>query len=225
MTTGAAAEIKSKLSVVDVIAETVTLKRAGSTYKGLCPFHGEKTPSFVVTPERETWHCFGCGEGGDIFSFVMKRDGVEFREALRALGERAGVEVSRRNPSEDRRRARLREALEAAFGFYREVLLHARAGERAATYLEDRGFTGETLERFGIGYAPEEWQALTRRLSARRFTHDELLSAGLATRSSTGSPYDRFRGRVIFPIRDHAGGAIGMGGRILPGGEGPKYLN
>src|SRR5690606_22932104 len=161
---GIVAEIKSKLSVVDVVGETVALKRAGSVHKGLCPFHGEKTPSFVVTPERETWHCFGCGEHGDIFTFVMRRDGLDFREALARLAERAGVELSERTAREDRRRARLREALEAAIAWYREVLLQAHQAERARQYLAERGFSDETLERFGIGYAPNTWEALSKRL-------------------------------------------------------------
>ena len=219
------ATIKSRLGVLDIVGETVVLKRTGASYKGLCPFHGEKTPSFVVSPERESWHCFGCGEGGDIFAFVMRRDAVDFREALRRLAERAGVELSERSAREDRRRRRLREALEAAIGFYREVLLHAEVAGRARDYLAERGFADETLDRFGIGFAPAAWQALTRRLLARSFTQEELVSAGLATASRDRGAYDRFRGRIIFPIRDAAGGAIGLGGRLLPGGEGPKYLN
>ena len=116
---GVVAEIKSKLPVVDVVGETVALKRAGTIHKGLCPFHAEKTPSFIVTPERETWHCFGCGEHGDIFTFVMRRDGLDFREALSRLAEKAGVELSAHTAGEDRRRRRLREALEAAIAWYR----------------------------------------------------------------------------------------------------------
>ena len=225
MPTGTIADIKAKLSVVDVVGQHVTLKRAGALYKGICPFHAEKTPSFIVTPGRETWHCFGCGEGGDIFSFVMRRDGLEFREALTMLAERAGVELSERSAREDRRRRRLREALESAFTFYREVLLRARVAEPARAYLAERGFTEEALDRFGVGFAPDDWQALSGRLSARGFAEEELLSAGLAGRGQRGKVYDRFRGRITFPIRDQSGAAIGLGGRILPGADGPKYLN
>ena len=222
---GLAAEIKSKLPVVDVVGETVALKRAGSAYKGLCPFHAEKTPSFVVTPDRESWHCFGCGEGGDIFTFLMRRDGLDFREALSRLAEKAGVELSERTAKEDRRKRRLREALEGAIAWYREVLLQAHQAERARAYLEERGLSAETLERFSIGYAPNTWDALTRRLIGRGFNNDELIGAGLASPSNRGGIIDKFRGRIVIPIRDASGRAVGLGGRILPGAEGPKYLN
>jgi DNA primase len=222
---GIIAEIKSKIPVVELVGETVALKRAGTVHKGLCPFHGEKTPSFVVTPERETWHCFGCGEHGDIFTFLMRRDGLEFREALSRLAERAGVELSERSAREDRRRARLREALEAAIAWYREVLIQAHQAERARAYLAERGLSEETLDRFGIGYAPNTWEALSKRLHAKGFTDAELSEAGLASASTRGGVYDRFRGRIVIPIRDLSGRAIGLGGRILPEAEGPKYLN
>lgn len=222
---GITTEIKSKLPVLDVVGESVALKRAGSAYKGLCPFHAEKTPSFIVSPDRETWHCFGCGEGGDIFTFLMRRDGLDFREALSQLADRAGVELSERSAREDRRNRRLRDALEASIAWYREVLQQAHQAERARAYLEERGFSGETLERFSIGYAPNTWEALTRRLIGRGFSNDELIGAGLASPSNRGGVIDKFRGRIIIPIRDASGRAVGLGGRILPEAEGPKYLN
>ncbi|MFN2484974.1 MAG: DNA primase [Candidatus Limnocylindria bacterium] len=226
MPSGTVAEVKTRLGVAEVVGETVALKRAGASLKGLCPFHAEKTPSFIVTPERESWHCFGCGEGGDIFSFVMKRDGLDFREALATLAQRAGVELSERTARDDRRKRHLRDALETAIGFYREVLVQSRVAEPARRYLAERGLSDETLERFTIGFAPDDWQGLVRRLSTRGFTEVELVAAGLATRSErTAGVYDRFRGRIIFPIRDQAGGPIGLGGRLLPGVHGPKYLN
>ena len=203
----------------------MALKRAGTVHKGLCPFHAEKTPSFTVTPDRETWHCFGCGEHGDIFTFVMRRDGLDFREALARLAERAGVELSERSAREDRQRRRLRESLEAAIAWYREVLNQANQAERARAYLAERGLGDETLERFGIGYAPNTWEALTKRLRAKGFTDAELIASGLAKPSNRGGVYDAFRGRIIIPIRDASGRAIGLGGRILPDAEGPKYLN
>jgi DNA primase len=222
---GIAAEIKSKLPVIDVVGESVALKRAGSAYKGLCPFHVEKTPSFIVSPDRESWRCFGCGEGGDIFTFLMRRDGIDFRDALSRLAEKAGVELSAQTAKDDRHRRRLREALEAAIAWYREVLLQARQAEAARLYLAERGLTLETLERFGVGYAPTTWDALTRRLTGRGFTNDELVAAGLASPSNRGGVIDKFRGRIIIPIRDASGRAVGLGGRIMPGAEGPKYLN
>jgi DNA primase len=225
MSTGIVAEIKSKLPVLEIVGETVELRRAGTLYKGLCPFHGEKTPSFIVTPDRETWHCFGCGEHGDIFTFLMRRDGLEFREALERLAERAGVEISERSAQEDRLRRRLREALEAAIAWYREVLLQARQAEAARAYLAEREIRLETQERFGLGYAPNTWDALVRRLRAKGFSDAELTGAGLASPSGRGGVYDRFRGRIIVPIRDASGRPVGLGGRILPGAEGPKYLN
>jgi DNA primase len=222
---GIVAEIKAKLPAIEVVGETVVLKRAGTVYKGLCPFHAEKTPSFIVTPERETWHCFGCGKHGDIFTFLRERDGLDFREALQRLAEKAGVELSERSSREDRRKRRLRDALEAAIAWYREVLLQAHQAEKAREYLAERGFTEATLERFGIGYAPNTWEALAKRLRSKGFTDQELTDAGLASPSTRGGVYDRFRGRIIIPIRDASGRAIGLGGRIMPGAEGPKYLN
>jgi DNA primase len=178
-----------------------------------------------VTPDRETWHCFGCGEHGDIFTFVMRRDGLDFREALGRLAEKAGVELSERTANEDRRKRRLREALEAAIAWYREVLLQAHQAERARAYLVERGFTDATLDRFTIGYAPNNWEAMTKRLRSKGFSDAELADAGLASPSNRGGVYDRFRGRIIIPIRDPSGRPVGLGGRIMPDAEGPKYLN
>ncbi len=226
MSVGATAEVKSKLSVVDVVGETVTLKKAGTTFKGLCPFHGEKTPSFVVTPARESWHCFGCGLGGDIFSFVMQRDGITFPEALRTLASRAGVEIDERTKREDARRARLRQVLETAIAFYHAVLTSSGAGAPALAYLKARGFTDQTIETFQLGWAPAGWDQMARQLRSKRDVRDEeLVEVGLASPSQRGlGVIDKFRARVIFPIRDQNGHAVGLGGRLLEG-EGPKYLN
>jgi DNA primase len=235
---GTAAEVKQKLDIAEYIGETVQLRKAGTTYKGLCPFHGEHTPSFVVTPARETWHCFGCGLGGDIFSFVMQRDGVDFPTALRTLAGRAGVEISERTTREDAQRKRLRDALEAAVAFYHVVLSQHPQGEPAREYLHGRGFTDETITRFQLGWAPDSWDALTNALIVRRqLTEADLLGAGLVNRSNRGSRngrgvYDRFRARIMFPIRDAQGQPTGFTGRVLPGAEPqtdreprPKYMN
>ncbi len=224
---GVAAEVKSKLSVVEVVGETVSLKKAGTTYKGLCPFHGEKTPSFVVTPVRESWHCFGCGLGGDIFSFVMQRDGVAFPEALRSLAQRAGVEIDERTKREDAHKARLRQVLDSAIAFYHAVLTGSKTGEPALAYLRDRGFTDETIEAHQLGWAPGGWDTMTRTLATKRDVRaEELVEVGLASprTNGRGGVYDKFRSRVLFPIRDQNGHAVGLGGRLLEG-EGPKYLN
>lgn len=227
MAVGVAAEVKSKVAVVDVVGESVSLKKAGTTYKGLCPFHGEKTPSFVVTPHRESWHCFGCGLGGDIFSFVMQRDSVTFPEALRTLATRAGVEIDEHSKREDAHKARLRQVLDHAIAFYHAVLTHSNAGKEALDYLRGRGFTDETIAAHQLGWAPGGWDQMTRTLAAKRDVRaDELVEVGLASprQGGRGGVYDRFRSRVLFPIRDQNGHAVGLGGRLLAG-DGPKYLN
>src|ERR1019366_1542722 len=206
------------LSVVDVVGETVALKKAGTTYKGLCPFHGEHTPSFVVTPNRETWHCFGCGLGGDVFSFVMQRDGASFPEALRTLAAKAGVEIDQNTRRDDARKTRLREVLESAIAFYHTVLTQHRLGATALEYLHGRGFTDETVARFQLGWAPAGWDTMSRTVQSRRnIAPAELPEVGLTTARGSGrGAYDRFRERIIFPIRDANGGAVGLGGRLLP---------
>ncbi|CAN5246120.1 DNA primase [soil metagenome] len=220
-----------------MIGESVQLRKAGASFKGLCPFHGEKTPSFTVTPSRESWKCFGCSRGGDIFSFVMERDGIDFPEALRRLAGRAGVELSERTSREDARRKRLRDALDAAIAFYHRTLTESRHGQPALDYLRQRGFTDETISAHQLGYAVDAWETLGKALVQRRdFTEEELEAAGLVSRrQGRRGVYDRFRGRIIFPIRDASGNATGLGGRIVGSGTaegngagrdaGPKYLN
>jgi DNA primase len=233
---GIAAEVKSRLNIVDVIGETVQLKKAGTTFKGLCPFHGEKTPSFTVTPSRDSWKCFGCGLGGDVFSFVMQRDGSTFPDALKSLAAKAGVEIDERTKREDMHRARLRDVMETAIAFYHQVLTTTNMGKPALDYLKGRGFTDETISTFQLGWAPEGWDSMSRKLVEKKgIKPEELVEAGLA--SVARSPQrgvgviDKFRGRVLWPIRDQNGAATGMGGRILgsegEGGRdtGPKYLN
>ncbi len=211
------------------------LRKAGASYKGLCPFHNEKTPSFTVTPSRETWKCFGCGRGGDLFNFVMERDSIDFPEALRRLAGRAGVEISERTSREDARRKRLRDALDSAIAFYHRVLTESHHGQPALDYLRSRGFTDTTISSHLLGYAVDSWDALTRALVEKRdFKEEELEAAGLVSRrQGRRGYYDRFRGRIIFPIRDASGNATGLGGRIVGSEQkdangrdrGPKYLN
>ena len=235
MAVGVAAEVKSKLTVLEIVSESVQLKKAGTVYKGLCPFHGEKTASFVVTPARDTWHCFGCQEGGDIFSFVMKLEGLSFPDALKKLAARAGIEIDERTSRDDARKARLREVLEQAIAFYHVVLTQSKLGAPALDYLHKRGFTDETIAKFQLGWAPDGWDEMIKMLQSRRNAQlGELAEVGLTSQRSTGrGAYDKFRARIIFPIRDASGGAVGIGGRVLPGHKsattsddgGPKYLN
>ena len=232
MAVGIAAEVKNRLSVVDVIGETVALKKSGASFKGLCPFHGEKTASFYVTPNRESWKCFGCGLGGDVFSFVMQRDSVTFPEALKILAAKAGVELDERSSREDARKARLREVLDSAIAWYHSVLTAHVSGAPALDYLHGRGFTDETIATFQLGWAPAGWDAMSRQLIAKRGVDPNAMAeVGLTqARTSGRGAYDRFRERVIFPIRDANGHAVGLGGRYLIAegdtrDHGPKYLN
>lgn len=230
-------EIKQRVDIVDLVSQYATLKRAGRDYLALCPFHSERTPSFHVSPARQSWHCFGaCGTGGDVFAFVMKKEDCDFREALRTLAERAGVALDQhRDSQEDARRARLYEINEAAAAFFYAMLLdeagpHAAKAQTARDYLAGRGLAPKSVETFQIGYAPNTWEALTSQLEARAFSRQEALDAGLAVEGDRGA-YDRFRHRLMFPIRDERGRVAGFGGRLLPGealGAGdaqPKYVN
>jgi DNA primase len=228
-------DIKQRIDIVDLVSQYVALKRAGRGYTALCPFHSERTPSFHVDPQRQSWHCFGaCGTGGDIFSFVMKKDALEFPDAKRVLAERAGVSLeTRRDPQEDARRGRLFEANEAASAFFHAALRNAddaRGADSARMYLAERRLAQESIDRFQVGYAANSWDALTHYLDGRGFTQQEVLTAGLAVEGERGA-YDRFRHRLMFPIRDDRGRVAGFGGRILPGealGAGehqPKYVN
>ena len=224
MAASAVEEIKARLDVADVVGAAVPLKRSGRSFKGLCPFHNERTPSFYVFPETGTWKCFGCGEGGDVFTFVQKREGLEFSEALRLLAQRSGVELpsySARPPEAVEREARLRSLLAQAELYYRSALEGA-AGAAARAYLERRGVERSTAERFGLGYAPSS--GLLPMLARGGFEADEAIEVGVAGRRDDGSVYDFQRDRLIFPIRDPGGQTIGFGGRTLSEGQ-PKYLN
>lgn len=220
-------EIKARIDLVDLIGSTVGLQRAGRSYRALCPFHTEKTPSFYVFPETQTWKCFGCGAGGDAFSFIMQRDNVEFAEALRTLAGRAGVRLEAPDPAREEARDRLLRANEAAALYYHALLMQQPAGLAARRYLERRGLTLETCERFLLGYAPDGGSALRDHLLGAGFTAEDLLAAGLVIEQEDRGRAlrDRFRARVVFPIRDAAGQTLGFGGRtLLPDGI-PKYLN
>src|SRR5438067_1547491 len=174
-------EVKARLVLVDLIGSTLALQRSGRSYRGLCPFHSEKTPSFYVFPETQTWKCFGCGAGGDAFSFVMQRDNLEFAEALRDLAARAGVPLeSHTDPARQEAHDRLRRANEAAALYFHALLMQQPAGQAARRYVEGRGVTAETCERFTLGYAPDGGSALREHLAGAGFTREDLLAAGLA---------------------------------------------
>ncbi|MGC8874382.1 MAG: DNA primase, partial [Chloroflexia bacterium] len=221
-------EIKARLDLVELVSEYVPLKTAGRNYKALCPFHQERTPSFIVFPDSQHFHCFGCGASGDIFGFVMRMENRTFPEALQLLAQRAGVALRPPTPQEeeeDREKQRLRELnLAAALFFHRELRLSdGAAGARA--YLGKRGIRAETVESFLLGYAPDRWDALLGYLRERGYAPAEIVWAGLAVEREGGGTYDRFRNRLIFPIRDLRGHIIGFGGRALDEAQVPKYLN
>lgn len=223
-------EIKARLDIVDVVSESVQLRRSGKNYTGFCPFHpNTRTPAFVVFPETGTWRCFGqCNEGGDIFGFVMKKEGWDFSEALRYLAEKAGVELRPPTPEEQvaaEEHDALRALLEEAVTFYRHQLLNTPAGEAALAYIRGRGLNDETIEAFGLGYAPNSWEITSEHFKSKGYSESDLLEAGLASERDSGGIYDRFRERVVFPIRDERGRMSGFGARILNPEDVPKFLN
>ena len=220
------AQIKERLSIQDIIAPYVKLTRAGKSVRGLCPFHKEKTPSFHVSPERGTWHCFGCGLGGDGFSFIEKVEGVDFKGAMKILAEKAGVviEYSGGGTREDTsKKDRMREAMLRAQEWYAKNLKDSPA----YPYAESRGLTADSIKDWGLGFAPDEWRGLLEALSATGFSIPELLAAGLIKEADgkPGTYYDRFRNRLMFPIRDSAGRVVAFTGRALAKDEQAKYLN
>ena len=222
-------EIKQRVEITDLVGSRVALKKAGRTLKGLCPFHDEKTPSFVVYPDQGSYHCFGCGKSGDAFTWMQETEHLDFGEALRDLAQRAGVDLPerRRDPQATEKRQQLLAVLGEAAAFYHRQLLEARTPEAQAArkYVESRGLTAATVERFGLGYAPDRWDVLLKYLRQRRHAPELAVEAGLLREGERdGSRYDLFRGRLLFPIRDTSGEVIGYGGRILGDGQ-PKYLN
>jgi DNA primase len=217
-------ELVARADIVEVVGARVTLKRAGSNYKGLCPFHGEKTPSFIVTPSRGTYHCFGCSAHGTAIGFLMAYDNLEFPEAVEALAEMMGLDVPRETTGAPERKddnEELYSLLREADQIYRAAL---RSSERAIAYLKKRGIDGPTAGRFGIGYAPDAWDTVMRQLGTSDARIAKLMQAGLLSANDSGRRYDRFRDRIMFPIRNPRGQVIGFGGRVLESGE-PKYLN
>jgi DNA primase len=215
-----------KIDPVDFIGRFTRLEKSGRNFKALCPFHTEKTPSFYVFPERGTWRCFGsCGEGGDIFSFVQKRENLDFRGALRQLAAETGVELSVESSQRRSRAEKLAAVVSAAVDFYQQRLREDGGAEARAYLLERRGLKPEAIEAFRLGWAPNEWRLLRDYLAGRGYDEADMVASGLLVEpDGGGAPYDRFRGRIIIPITDERGIFVGMGGRGLHGEE-PKYLN
>lgn len=221
-------EIKSKLDIVDVIREYVTLSQAGANFRARCPFHEEKTPSFMVSQPKQLWYCFGgCNEGGDMFKFVMKHEGMEFGEALRYLAAKAGVHLERQDPRQQGQKTRLLDLMQLAANYYQQALQRAAQAEHARQYLVNRGIEQATIDEFGIGAALPEHSALSTFLLSKKYTAHEIMQAGLAIQKERGyGLLDRFRNRIMVPIRSMRGDVIGFGGRTLDAeATVAKYLN
>ena len=221
-------EVKQRLDIVEFVSEYVTLQKAGRNFKGLCPFHSEKHPSFFVFPEQQSWHCFGaCGTGGDIFSFIMKKEGIDFGQALRVLAQRGGVTLSPReapSKAEDEKRERLFQINEAAAEYYYHILSATKAGATARSYLTKRNIMPETIKEFRLGFSPDAWETIKDYLLGKGYTEKELVEAGLIIEKEEGGSYDRFRNRLMFPICDIQGRVTGFGARVLDDSL-PKYIN
>jgi DNA primase len=221
-------EVKQRLDIVELVSEYVTLQKAGRNFKGLCPLHSENHPSFFVFPEQQTWHCFGaCGTGGDIFSFIMKKEGIDFGQALRLLAQRGGITLSppeAPDRAEDKEKERLFQINEAATEYYHHLLSSTKAGEAARSYLERRKLTPETVKEFRLGFSPDTWETLKNYLLNKDYKEKELAEAGLVIEREEGGSYDRFRNRLMFPICDIQGRVTGFGARALDDSL-PKYIN
>ncbi len=223
-------EIRNASDIVEVISESVLLKRAGRNYVGLCPFHSEKTPSFTVSPEKQIFYCFGCGAGGNVFNFLMKHQGISFFEATRTLAQRYGVSLPEKTSASKRQgqrtpRERILEINRLAMEYYHRILLKDPKGEAAKSYLHGRGITDTVIEAFSLGYAPKGWDALALWLERKQIPRRAAFRSGLVIpRRKGGGGYDRFRDRIVFPIRDLSGQVVGFGGRVLDESL-PKYIN
>jgi DNA primase len=219
-------EVKQRIDIVEVIGRDITLTKAGRTFKGLCPFHSEKNPSFYVYPEQQSWHCFGCNSGGDVFSFVMKKQNIDFGEALRQLAQKAGVVIPTRfEPgAESGEKQRLYQANQAAASYFHNLLLNSPAGKNAQDYIAGRGLSQQTVKDFQLGYSANSWEGLKKYLLEREYTEKELIDAGLIIEAEGKKSHDRFRNKLMFPIFDVRGRVTGFGGRALDDSL-PKYTN
>ena len=225
-------EVRDRTDIVEVVSQSVVLKKVGNNFKGLCPFHSEKTPSFTVSPEKRIYHCFGCGAGGNVFKFAMETQSISFVDAVRQFAESAGVTIPNRdagnlNDPKYKEREALKKTNELAVNYFHSLFNNAEAGLAARDYLKSRHFTGEVLDKYQIGWAAPTWRGLVSHFQQKgNLSRDIVLKSGLVIEKEDGSnTYDRFRGRVIFPIKDPHGYVIGFGGRSIVEGENPKYLN
>jgi DNA primase len=221
-------EVKERLDLPDFVSRHVHLQKSGRYFKGLCPFHTEKTPSFFVFPETQRWHCFGCGSGGDIFNFVMQLEGIDFRTALEDLARQAGVQLRERTPQEikaEDEAERLRALLAEAVAYYHALLMSGPQAGPARAYLRDRGFKRETVETFQLGYSLDAWDAVRTHLLGKGYSVEEQITAGMLVERDEGGTYDRFRDRLMIPIYDRRGRPIAFGGRVLQPDQQPKYMN
>jgi DNA primase len=217
-------EIKNRLDIVEVIGSYIKLQKTGANFRAPCPFHSEKKPSFFVSPARQIWHCFGCGRGSNIFGFVMEIEGVEFGDALRILAQKAGIELKKQDPKLRTQREKLYEICELACRFFEKQLEESRAGREARDYLLARAISQQSLKKWRIGYAPDSWQGLTDFLAGMGYKKDDVERAGLAVKGKEDW-YDRFRGRIIFPVFDLNSQVVGFGGRVFKSDDTAKYLN
>jgi len=218
-------EVKQRADIVDVVSQYVRLTKSGRTFRGLCPFHSEKHPSFFVYPEQQSWHCFGaCNTGGDIFSFIMKKQSIDFGEALRLLADRAGITIPSKFEPEAKGKERLFQINQEAAQYFHNILNNSPAAEKARNYVNRRGFSTKTVTDFQLGFSLDSWDALKEHLTKLGYTERELLTAGLIIETEKGRTHDRFRNRLMFPIFDIRGRVIGFGARVLDDSL-PKYLN
>ena len=221
-------EIRNRCDIVDIISEYVHLKQAGKSFKGLCPFHGEKTPSFMVSPEKQLFHCFGCGEGGNVFNFLMKYEKISFFEAVKMLAKKSGVSLPVDEEKENflnRQKERLYKLNNLAANYYRECLFKTNQGKKIINYLKKRGINDTSVEKYKLGYAPSGWDVLTNFLKKKGYSYEELTKARIISKSKIEGKYiDYFRDRIIFPIFNLSGRVIGFGGRVLDDSL-PKYIN
>jgi DNA primase len=217
-------QIKAKIDIVSFLSEYMTLKKAGRNFKAICPFHSEKTPSFIVSPERGSWHCFGaCATGGDVIGFLQKWEGIEFLEALKILAKRAGVTLSHYAPSEaSQLKEKLYEINHLSSEFFHYLLVSHRMGRKALKYLSGRHIKEQTIKTFRLGYAPDSWDSLFRYLLKKGYSREDIYTAGLLVKSDRGTYYDRFRGRLVFTLCDHRGNIVGFSGRLLDEGVYPE---